>query len=112
VGTAFFAEVGDWVDAGKGGQGSFQQVIRPLLRPITYDSSGIAAIWRPHNAVWINPRIQTGTPCIEGTRVPTAVLYRLVALGDDRDEVAEDYAISPEQLDAAIDFETSLRRAA
>ena len=46
VGRAFFADVGEWVDAGKGLQGAFQPMIEPVLRPLEYDASGMARLWR------------------------------------------------------------------
>lgn len=47
VGRSFFANLGDWVDAGKGGQGAFFEFIKPVLKPIEYDPDEIAQLWRP-----------------------------------------------------------------
>jgi uncharacterized protein (DUF433 family) len=115
VGDAFFAEIhGDWIDAGKWGQAAFKEIVEPLVRPIDFGSNELASVWRPARLVWINPRIQAGTPCVEGTRVPTRQLADLVtakALSDraeEYEEVADDYALTVEQVQAAIEFERGL----
>ncbi len=108
VGTGFFAELGDWVDVGRGGQQAFQTVIQQFLRPITFDDSGMAAIWRPHKGTWINPNIQAGTPCVDGTRVPTKMLYDLHKSEFSLHDLAGDYRLPVEQVQAAIEYESSL----
>ena len=113
VGSGFFAEVaGDWQDAGQRGQLAFQSVIEPLLEPITFDGSHMASIWRPHAGVWINPGVQAGTPCVDGTRVPTHLLGRLLGLGepdeDDFEAACDDYRLTADQMKAALDYEVVL----
>ena len=113
VGVSFFADVaGEWEDAGRRGQLAFQDMIEPLLRPITFDDFKMAAIWRPHNGVWINPAVQAGTPCVDGTRVPTQVLASLVGLDepdvDDLAEVCVDYRLTTQQVRSALDYELGL----
>lgn len=71
AGAAFFGNLGEWVDVGKGGQIAFQQVIREYLKPVIYGEDDLASVWRPHPRILINPAVQAGAPCIEGTRVPT-----------------------------------------
>ena len=110
VGVGFFADVaGDWQDAGKGGQLAFQDVIEPLLEPITFNDSDMAALWRPHDGVWINPGVQAGAPCVDGTRVPTHLLADRLGLDelDDGDlaEVCDDYRLTVEQVRAALSYE-------
>src|ERR1700674_1120243 len=70
VGRAFFAHIGEWADAGKGFQLAFQPMIEPVLRPLEYDTHGLAHLWRPLEHVTATPVVQAGTPCIESTRVP------------------------------------------
>ena len=31
-----------------GGQLAFQNMVKPLLKPITFNDSNMASIWRPH----------------------------------------------------------------
>lgn len=120
VGAGFFAEVESgvgWEDVGQGGQLAFQAVVLPLLEPIEFNEEGMAAIWRPRAEVWINPAVQAGEPCVDGTRVPTGLISRLLAnddelTEDDLAEVSGDYRLSVAQVRAALDFEHSLRLAA
>ena len=108
VGRGFFADIESWVDMGLGGQQAFQTVVEPLLRPITFDESGMATIWRPHTSVWVNPEVQAGTPCVDGTRIPTGTLADLHSTGLGIDDLSDDYQLSPAQVQAAISYETSL----
>jgi len=122
VGVGFFAEVESgvgWENIGQGGQLAFQDVVVPLLEPIEFNDKGMAAIWRPRAEVWINPAVQAGEPCVDGTRVPTGLIARLLPTDDDRApsdeeiaEVSDDYRLSVAQVRAALGFEHSLRLAA
>ena len=91
----------------------------PLLEPIEFNDDGMAAIWRPRAEVWINPAVQAGEPCVDGTRVPTALIARLLPAYDDKAaseediaEVSDDYRLSVAKVRAALDFEDSLNPAA
>lgn len=105
VGRAFFGRLGEWYDIGMRGQGAFETVIEEALQPIEYGANDLAVIWRPATGVWINPLVQTGSPCIEGTRVPTRVVAGMVVAGDDPAEVAVDFALDISQVEAALQYE-------
>ena len=106
VGHGFFAEVGPWLDVGSGGQQAFQGVIEPLLRPIRFER-GLASSWRPADGVLLDPRVQAGSPCIEGTRVPTAVVRALVER-QGLERVLDDLRLTREEAGAAVAYETYL----
>lgn len=113
VGAGFFADVaGDWQDAGQRGQMAFQDVIEPLIEPIIFDDSHMASIWRPHAGVWINPGVQAGAPCVDGTRVPTHLLASLLDPGEpdevDFEATCDDYRLTADQLRAALSYELAL----
>ena len=118
VGAGFFADVEPgvgWENVGQGGQLAFQDVVVPLLEPITFNDEGMAAIWRPRVGVWINPAVQAGEPCVDGTRVPTGLIARLLPAEDDEQpadeditEICGDYRITVLQVRAALEFELSL----
>jgi uncharacterized protein (DUF433 family) len=105
AGAAFFGKVGDWVDVGRGGQGAFEPVVRDLLRPIEYGADQLAAIWRPRSGVWVNPAVQAGAPCIDGTRVPTRVIAGLAEADEDPEDIAEDLHLEISAVEAALDYE-------
>ena len=108
VGTAFFANLGEWADAGKRFQLAFYPMIEPVLRPLEYDTHGMARLWRPVNLITATPVIQAGTPCIESTRVPTLTVAGLIRVGEDVDDIAFDLDLEIEQIEAALRFETAL----
>lgn len=109
VGHAFFANVGEWADAGKGFQLAFLPMIEPVLKPLEYDSHGMAHLWRPMERVTATPEVQAGTPCIEATRVPTSTVAGLVGAGEDIEDIAFDLDVEIEQIEAALRFEAALR---
>lgn len=112
VGRSFFARLhGEWVDVGKGGQRAFREMVLPDLRQVEYGDDHFAAVWRPRGGVWINPRVQAGAACIEGTRIPTAVIARAVAQGEPPEEVAEDYELDVAAVLTATRFERGLQAA-
>ena len=105
VGAGFFGNLEAWVDVGKGGQGSFPLVIEGLLDPIEFGADRHASIWRPRNGVWLNPDVQAGAPCIDGTRVPTKVVADLEAAGEHLDNIANDLNLDVTQVSAALEYE-------
>jgi uncharacterized protein (DUF433 family) len=108
VGRAFFAHVGEWADAGKGFQLAFQPMIEPVLRPLEYATNGLANLWRPLQFVTASPAVQAGTPCIEMTRVPTSTVDGLVKVGEEIEDIAFDFDLEIEQIEAALRFEAAL----
>ncbi len=105
AGRAFLGNVGEWRDVGKRGQGTFEIIIQDVLRPIEFGSDELAAVWRPAEGVWVNPLIQAGAPCIDGTRVPTRLISDLAAVGERLSDISEDLALDISQLKAAVDYE-------
>lgn len=112
VGRSFFADLdGGWYDAGKGGQGAFQSVIAPMLRPIEYDADLMASLWRPREYVLLNPQIQAGSPCVDRTRITTSALASM-AQGEDLQDVADDFDLDVAEVAAAVEYEQELSAAA
>lgn len=114
VGSGFFAEIGGtWEDAGLSGQQAFSHMVEPLLKPIVFNDDHMAAIWRPAEGVWVNPAVQAGAPCIDGTRVPTRLVASLArtAEGEETEHLADmcdDYRLTPKQVQQAVDYELLL----
>jgi len=52
----------------------------------------------------IDPDIHFGAPCIKGTRIPASTLASMVAGGDSIDYLATSFEISPEDVQAAVDY--------
>jgi uncharacterized protein (DUF433 family) len=68
----------------------------PYLRARADDTERLVAI---------DPYVSFGKPIIAGKGISTIVLADRVEAGDPIDEVAADYDISPEQVEAAVVFE-------
>ena len=105
VGAGFFSRFKEWADVGKGGQGSFPVVIEELLSPIEFGSDQHASVWRPGEGVWLNPKVQAGAPCVDGTRVPIKAIADLEAAGDHIEDIADDLSLDIAQVRAAVQYE-------
>jgi uncharacterized protein (DUF433 family) len=73
--------------------------------PKTY----LAKLWHPRPAefpkVVIDPHVAFGKPTIEGTRVPTGVLFRQWKAMGNKARVARWFDVSPESVAMAIEYE-------
>jgi len=56
----------------------------------------------------INPQIQHGRPVIKGTRVPVLTILGELAEGMPREQIAEEYRVTMEDVIAAIEFAAEL----
>ena len=68
----------------------------------------LAASWSPASGVVIDPFVQSGAPCVEGTRTPTSSLYGCVEAGDSVENVADWFNLSETQVKDAIAWESRL----
>jgi uncharacterized protein (DUF433 family) len=98
---------GQFEDIGRGGQGVFPDVVRIYLERVTFDGYGAPQRWTPADGVVIDPAIQAGTPCVAGTRVPTATIAALLR-GADIEQVALDLDLPIEAVEQAQAFERQL----
>ncbi len=56
----------------------------------------------------IDPEIRHGKPVVKGTRVPVDVILGSLAGGMEIREIAEDYGIKREDVQAAIEYATKI----
>ena len=112
-GDSFLAQLvdDDYEDIGRGGQGTFQDVIRVHLKRVDFDDTGRPTRWSPVDGVSIDPAIQAGTRCIAGTRIPTAVVAARAATEYD-DDIAFDLDLEVAAVELAIRFEELLAEGA
>jgi len=54
--------------------------------------------------ITVDPLIRFGKPVIEGTRVPVSVIVGAVAAGDSWEEIAKEYGITNEDIQAALAY--------
>ena len=84
----------------------------PVHHGLTFGEDHLAELWRPSELITIDPRVEFGAPCIEGTRVQTEVLWSLNRAGDSPDFLAKVYGLGIEKVRAAIEWEERLALAA
>lgn len=68
----------------------------------------IASSWVSHPYVVLNPVVQFGAPCIEGTRIPTSAVWSMVRGGDKAETLAKDYGVPYFKVQSAIEWEKKL----
>jgi uncharacterized protein (DUF433 family) len=107
-GSALLVDLdGGWYDLGKRGHGAFEEVVRIYLKEVSYDDVGVAHLWRPAPMILLDPRVQAGSACVEGTRVPTQTIADMTET-DSPQDVADELDLTVEQVRAAVDFEAGL----
>lgn len=105
------ADDADREDASRGGQGAFQAVVVPMLHRLEFDAEDMASLWRPVGGVVIDPRVQAGAPCVEGTRVATELIAGLADAGESPEDIASDYDLDLDVVNAALAYEHGLAAA-
>ena len=65
----------------------------------------VAARWEPLKHVVLDPCIQFGEPCVNGTRIPTRSVWDMIRAGDSQSLVKDAYDITAGELAAAIEWE-------
>ena len=87
---------------------TLQEYLTPAHHGLYFDRSGIAETWSPHPSVIIDPKVQFGAPCIEGTRVETEAIWAFSEAGETTDSLARMYRLSPKQVRSAIEWEQNV----
>ena len=104
------------IAATRAGQLGMEELLREYLRPVlhglTFDDDEVAEAWRPHTGVLVNPEIEFGAPCIEGTRVQTEAIWAFRQAGDSVQTLARAYRLDVAQIEDAIGWEGRLAGAA
>ena len=75
---------------------------------LIYGEDGVACAWLPAEDIKIDPRFVSGSPCLAGTRIPTWVFPGMHASGDSIEELADDYGITKERVELALEWERQL----
>jgi uncharacterized protein (DUF433 family) len=89
----------------------FDQIIRPFLRNVEFDSGRVPRRWWPlgmNRLVALDPRRSFGQPIIFHDGVPTSVLARSVHANGSAEEVARWFEIRPASVHEAVEFEQTL----
>ena len=104
------------ISASQYGQLAFEELMSEFLAPanhgLLFASGGRPVRWQPSPEVLIDPEIQFGAPCIEGTRVETRSLWSLNQAGDSTETLTEAFHLREGQVAHAIVWEQLLSDAA
>jgi uncharacterized protein (DUF433 family) len=96
------------VNASMSGQLEITPVIEDLLTLIGRDEHQMPNTLFPKEGgriVSITTGILSGRPVIEGTRIPTSIIAQRVLAGESPSDLAEDYRLPLEKIEAAIKYE-------
>lgn len=75
---------------------------------LEFDRDEVACAWRPAKDVKIEPGIVSGAPCIDGTRIPTGVIWGMAEAGESVAEIADWYGLPDARVSNAVDWEKQL----
>ena len=79
---------------------------------LNFGEDGVACTWFPADDIKIDPRFVSGSPCLDGTRIPTGIIIGMMKAGDNIAELAEDYDVTEERINNAVKWEIQLADAA
>lgn len=82
--------------------------LREVELDMTFDAEELANSWLIYKGIRINPKIQFGEPCIDGTRIPISSLWSNFQAGDKPETIAKGYELSVSQVQYAIQWEQRL----
>ena len=86
----------------------FGDWLRKVALDMSFDADDMVATWSPYKYVQMDPQIQFGEPCIEGTRIPTSALAGKIDAGDSMDIVAKLYGLDVDAVRHAWEWENTL----
>jgi uncharacterized protein (DUF433 family) len=86
------------------------KVALPFFEKLDYEGGQARRYWPlgPHKPVVLDPTRSFGKPIDNESGVPTSALYHLYRAGEPVERIACWYEVSPEAVQAAIEYEQSL----
>lgn len=121
-GDLFVEKYGELINISQGGQLAMKEILTVYLKRIERDENGLARQLFPFTravtdandpkVVAINPRVAFGKPVITGTGVPTAIIAERYKTGESIAEIADDYRLTPTEIEEAIRYEFPIQAAA
>lgn len=115
AGSSVFLELANLLIRLSPGKQLALDFLREFLSPVNHGlvfDHGVADVWRPSEGVVIDPEVQFGAPCIEGTRIETEVIWSFRQAGTEPEELARLYGISLDAVKQALAWERDLAAAA
>jgi uncharacterized protein (DUF433 family) len=96
------------IDVGQGaGMQAWDEILDPFLDTVEYEGE-IVRRWWPLGkefAVLVDPDYGFGLPVVEGVGVRTEIIAERYRAGDNTDEIAYDFDVTPKQIHDALQWE-------
>jgi uncharacterized protein (DUF433 family) len=101
------------VNLSRGGQKVFPEAVLRYLREMEWGRDRFASRWWPGAApaegiVVVDPRRAFGAPVIAGTGIRTEDVFSRFSAGESLEDLAGDYGLSLDQIQAAVRLEVRL----
>ena len=88
------------------------EYLEPVHHGLQFGPEHYADIWRPYQAIAMDPTIAFGAPCIESTRIQTESIWSLHKAGDSPEYLSNAYGVDISRIRAALNWEQRLANAA
>ena len=102
------------MSASRPGQMAWRVAVETYQNQFDYEGQ-LFLIWHPRGRlrqVTVDPRIFFGRPTVQGTGIPTEAIASRLMAGEDPASVAEDFNLTPQQVEDARWFEEDIHLAA
>lgn len=103
----FLDQLDGLVNASRGGQGALREAFEARLRRVEYDKNRIVRLFPLYReqaplTIEIDPRRAFGRPVLRGTSVPVHDIDSRFRRGDDIEQLARDYEVTPAEIQEAL----------
>lgn len=75
---------------------------------MVFDQNDVVSSWSPYKGIRLDPKLQFGAPCVDGTGIPTGAIWNKIKGGDRQEVVARLYDIDIDAVQRAIEWEKRL----
>ncbi|HEX7181789.1 MAG TPA: DUF433 domain-containing protein [Thermoanaerobaculia bacterium] len=116
-GNVFLERFGQLINLNRSGQLAAKHLLHAVLQRVRRNPEGlpdrmfpvasydINALRHSPQLILIDPEVSFGRPIVASKGVRTAVITGRIDAGEDPQDVAQDYGLEPEELEAAISYE-------
>jgi len=116
-GNVFLERFGQLINLNRSGQLAAKHLLAAVLQRVQRNPMGLPAKMYPvasydinalrHSPqlIVIDPEVSFGRPIVASKGVRTAMIISRIDAGEDAQDVARDYGLDPEELEAAISYE-------
>lgn len=116
-GNVFIDRFGELINLNKSGQLAAKELLKAVLRRVQWSPAGlpvkvfpsvsfdVETLRRAPQYVMIDPAVSFGRPVLVNRGIRTSVIVGRIDAGEHPDDVASDFGLKREELDAAIFYE-------